>query len=443
MANTSPRRSASPDTPLLPVLQPLAPQADPEGWFGPVKKIALTVFVGVPIFALLAPSLAGRVVWTVLIAGLPLFIVLVGYHRWRRLCPLAFLAQIPARFNRSGKRRAPQWLEEHYYYVAFGVFFVSLWLRLNATNGNGYAIAIFFVILSLAAIAVGFLYTGKTWCNFLCPVSFVEKIYTEPHGLRETANSQCDKCTACKHGCPDINQENGYWKGISSHSKKVVFFAFWGVVFGFYFYYYLQAGTWNYYFSGAWTNEPGVIDSTFLPGHDPKTAGFFFLPWVPRALASLLTLSLFALLSYQVLSRLEAPLGRWLRHRYQDRGEVNIRHVMFSLSSFGAFVTFYIFAGAPTLRRVSWAPHLFGILVVVVATLSLVRRLPRTRKSFAEESVARNVVKRWAWADQQPPGNLREAFWVHTIRLRESEKGYEQLLHTYQEAVRETAADGL
>jgi len=186
---------AAPDAPLLPVLQPGAQEADPERWVGPVGKIALTVFVAVPIFALLVPSLAGRFVWTVLIAGLPLFIVLAGYHRWRRICPLAFFAQIPARFNRSGKRRAPPWLEKNYYYVAFGVFFVSLWLRLNATNGNGYAIAIFFVTLSVAAIAVGFLYTGKTWCNFLCPVSFVEKIYTEPHGLRETANSQCRKCT--------------------------------------------------------------------------------------------------------------------------------------------------------------------------------------------------------------------------------------------------------
>src|SRR5467141_2843537 len=437
MAHTSPRRLAAPDAPLLPVLQPGAQEADPERWVGPVGKIALTVFVAVPIFALLVPSLAGRFVWTVLIAGLPLFIVLAGYHRWRRICPLAFFAQIPARFNRSGKRRAPPWLEENYYYVAFGAFFVSLWLRLNATNGNGYAIAIFFVTLSVAAIAAGFLYTGKTWCNFLCPVSFVEKIYTEPHGLRETANSQCRKCTACKHGCPDINEENGYWSEITSQPKKFVFFAFWGVVFAFYFYYDLQAGTWNYYFGGAWTNEPGVLPTAFLPGHDAKTAGFFFLPLIPRAVASLLTLAFFGFFSYQGLSRLEGPFGRWLQRRNKQTDAARIRHVMLSLSGFAAFLTFYTFAGAPTLRKVPWAPHFFGILVVVVATLSLVRRLPRTRKSFAEESMARNLIKRWAWADQQAPGDLREAFWVHTTRLRESEKGYGQLLRTYREAVRE------
>ena len=109
---------------------------------------------------------------------------------------------------------------------------------LIATNGDGHAIAAFFVVLSLAALLSGMLYTGKTWCNYLCPVSFVEKIYTEPHGLRETSNSQCAKCTACKKSCPDINEENGYWKDIDSRPKRFVYYAFPGLVFGFYFYFY-------------------------------------------------------------------------------------------------------------------------------------------------------------------------------------------------------------
>src|SRR5260370_27861766 len=136
MAHTPLRRLGAPDAPLLPVLPPGALQADPERLVGPVGEIALGVFVAVPIFALLVPSLAGRVVWTVLTSGMPLFIVLVGYHRWRRICPLAFFAQIPARFNPSGKRRAPPWLEKNYYYVALRALFLSLWLRLQATNCN-------------------------------------------------------------------------------------------------------------------------------------------------------------------------------------------------------------------------------------------------------------------------------------------------------------------
>src|SRR6476620_1995591 len=111
----------------------------------------------------------------------------------------------------------------------------SLWLRLVATKGFGYALAIFLVALALLAFATDSVFTGKTWCNYVCPISFVEKIYTEPRNLRPTVNSQCPKCTACKSSCPDINEENGYWKEVLLPAKRHVYFAFPGVVFTFYF----------------------------------------------------------------------------------------------------------------------------------------------------------------------------------------------------------------
>src|SRR6185295_13326697 len=98
------------------------------------------------------------------------------------------------------------------------------------------------------------------------------------------------KCSACKKFCPDINEENGYWKEIGLATKRVVYFAFTGVVFAFYLYYYLQAGSWDYYFGGRWTNEPGLLWSAFRPGPDATSGGFFFFPGVPRALAAAITL---------------------------------------------------------------------------------------------------------------------------------------------------------
>jgi hypothetical protein len=80
---------------------------------------------------------------------------------------VAFLAQLPARFRRSGTRKAGPWLEANYYYVTFSVFFASLWLRLIATNGDGHAISAFFMLLSLSALLFGLLYTGKPWCNYI------------------------------------------------------------------------------------------------------------------------------------------------------------------------------------------------------------------------------------------------------------------------------------
>jgi Cyclic nucleotide-binding domain/4Fe-4S binding domain len=443
MAVATPRNPATP-TRSLPVVGKQPREANVEWWVEPLKWVALAVFVAIPVFAHLhtIEMLAGRIVWTVLVAALPLFIVLVGYHRWRRLCPLAFFAQIPVRLKRPGIKKASPWLEANYYYVSFAVFFFSLWMRLIATNGDGHAISAFFVMIAVAALIFGSFYTGKTWCNYICPLSFIEKIYTEPHGLRETKNSQCTKCTACKKSCPDINEENGYWKEIDSGPKRFIYFAFPGLVFGFYFYYYLQAGDWRYYFDGQWTKQLMVMHWAFLPGHNAETAGFFFWQSVPRAVASILTLAACALLSYFLFSSLERPIGNWLRRRDPEIEASRVRHVMLSIAAATAFITFYTFAGAPTLWRAPWAvPHLFLIVVVLTATLYLARRVRRRQATFAEETLARNVIKRWEWTDK-PPRDLHEAFLLHNIRTRESAKGAAQVLEGYKDAVREALANG-
>jgi hypothetical protein len=185
-----------------------------------------------------------------------------------------------------------------------------------------------------------------------------------------------------------------------------------------------------------------VMHWAFLPGRSAETAGFFFWPWLPRALASILTLGACALLSCFLFAALERPIGSWLKRRDPETDAVRVRHVMFTLAAFTAFVTFYTFAGAPTLWRAPWAvPHLFLIIVLLTATLYLARRLRRRQTTFAEETLARNVIKRWEWADQ-PPRDLHEAFLLHNIRTRESAKGAAQVLEGYKDAVREALANG-
>ena len=289
MAQSATRRAPKqPPAAVPPSLTVTRPSSVPRGlpeqpdaaWVSWLRWTALAVFVAIPPFALLVQRLAGRIVWTVAVASLPLLMVLAGFHRWRRVCPLAFFARLPARLGRPGTRRVAGGLQTSYYFFPVAFFLFSLWVRLIATNGDGTALAAFFVLLSLAAVAVGTVFTGKTWCNFFCPVSFIEKIYTEPRGLRNTPNSQCEKCTACKPACPDINQENGYWKEIRSEPKRFAYYAFPGLVFSFYFYYYLQAGSWDYYFGGSWTNEPGLFLRAFLGGAGSPGggAGFYFWP---------------------------------------------------------------------------------------------------------------------------------------------------------------------
>jgi hypothetical protein len=156
----------------------------------------------------------------------------------------------------------------------------------------------------------------------------------------------------------------------------------------------------------------------------------------------MLTLVVCALLSYLLFSLLERYVEKWLKQRDAEIEAGRVRHVMFTITAVTAFITFYTFAGAPTLWRAPWAvPHLFLIIVVLTATLFLARRVRRRQGAFAEETLARNVIKRWEWTDK-PPKDLHEAFLLHTIRTREGAKGGVQVLEVYKDAVREALANG-
>lgn len=408
-----------------------------------MRRAALVVFAGLIACGVLMPHLAGRLTWTVAIALLPLFFVVAGYHRWRRICPLAFVAELPSRAGWAGRRRAGRWLQAHAYHVAFGIFVVSLWLRLVATNGDGLAIAAFLVGISVAALLTGVIYTGKTWCNYFCPVSFVEKLYTEPRGLYETPNSQCATCTACRPACPDINQENSYWKDVLAPARRDVFYAFPGVVLAFYAFYFLQSGTWAYYFDGGWTAEPGIARTAFRPGVDALTAGFYFWPEVPRAVAAAATLTFGGFASAMAFSLLERWLAPALRARHVVSDHAGVRSVLFALAAFTAFVSFYSFAGAPTLGLVPGLTNVFLVTVVVAATLALRRRIGRRPDTFAEETLARRILADWRWDDTPPPRDLREAYLIHTFKSRSSQEAREQLVALYRTAVRDALDSGV
>ncbi|HUQ33191.1 MAG TPA: hypothetical protein VM095_13805, partial [Pyrinomonadaceae bacterium] len=75
MAVATPRNPATP-TRNLPVMGKPR-EADVEGWIEPLRWVALIVFIAVPAFAhmQMVEAVSGRIVWTVVVAALPLFIV--------------------------------------------------------------------------------------------------------------------------------------------------------------------------------------------------------------------------------------------------------------------------------------------------------------------------------------------------------------------------------
>jgi ferredoxin len=368
-----------------------------------------------------------RIIWNVGVAALPLGIVLAGYHAWRRVCPLAFFATLGQRLNRPGKRKAGEWLGRHHLDVQLGLLAAALAFRLLAANEAPWALAALFAAVIAAALATGFLCTGKTWCNHLCPVGLVEKLYLEPTQLRPpAANSQCATCTACKKNCPDIDLEQAYWKEADLPARRRAYHLWPGLVAGYFLYPWLATGSWGAFGSSAWSPAGGA-PSPFSPG-------LFFLPWLPRILAVPAALAASALVGAGAIRLLEAALRRG------GSEDSQARHRAMALAAFTGFLLFYAFAGRAVLGLLpEWLGDLLGVSVAVAATLVLVFRWQRTETDFVQEKFARGLLKRWEWGEAPATGRLGDLYLIHHERTQQKEAR----LSAYKATVRDLLADGV
>ena len=143
------------------------------------RWVAVGLYVALVAFALLSP-LAPRVFWTMAMPVLPLGIVLFGVYRWRSACPVAAIGQAGAKLAPTrAHKRIPRWLREHGMTVSMGVLVLCLTLRHVATNGDHLALGLFLIALPMLAIAVNARFGGRAFCQYICPVGAVERIYTD------------------------------------------------------------------------------------------------------------------------------------------------------------------------------------------------------------------------------------------------------------------------
>lgn len=328
------------------------------------RIVRVAMVVGYLGLALAAPFVSGvpRLFWTLLLPMLPLGIVLAGFHRFRRVCPIASLSSLGAQLA-SPRARAPRWMRAHPMGLAFGILLVSLTLRLVATNGDPWALGGFLLGLAALAVVVGGTSGGRSFCHYVCPVGVVERIYTDdaPAVIPSTTASPCSPCSGCVSACADIDRDKSFRRSVLRPDRRWVTFAFPGVVLAFYAYYALRAGTFEAYFDGRWTDQ--VADVELISG-----PGFFFAPSVPAWLAAFGTLVAAGALS----ALLFAALERLLPARLDARAR---RRVALAAASFSAFNLFYLFAGAPTLRLIPGATRAVAAAAAVVATLVIVHRL--------------------------------------------------------------------
>ncbi|MCB9634754.1 MAG: hypothetical protein H6721_21725 [Sandaracinus sp.] len=340
---------------------------------GGIRVVSLLGYLGVIAAAFVAP-VTPRVFWTVIMPLVPLAFVVAGFHVWRRTCPIATVGSLGARLHRG--RALPGGWRRRGLYVAFVALIVTLVARLVATNGDGPALGLFLAGLGLAAVVTNAWGGGRSFCHHLCPVGVVERIYTDDAPRAEQQASRCTRCTGCAPACADLDQSKAFARARDDEARRVVAYAFPGVVLAFYAYYALREGTWEAYFDGRWTEAPLAMGRVMGPG-------FHHAPAVPAVAAAAITLVSFAAISFGFFAMLERALApRWTDRRVR-RGR------MLAFASFAAFNLFYLFAGAPTLRLVPGLARGVAFLVPVVATLVLAHRLRPSSEAKAATADSR------------------------------------------------------
>jgi hypothetical protein len=368
-------------------------------------------------------------IWWAMIVPSGIFILLVlGHEFWRRICPLSFLSQIPRALGIQRKRKVVNpvtqevryelvtigensWLGKNHLYVQSVLFFLGLWLRIMAVNGDRPSLGYFLIFTIVCAILVGYLYAGKSWCQYFCPMAPVQMIYTGPRSLLgskahttpkpsvtqsmcRTVDSKTGKeqsaCVGCKLPCIDIDAEKTYWQELRKPGRRLMQYGYLGMVIAFYLYYYLYSGNWDYYFTGSWTHERDVLSRIFdtgfyIQGHAIGIPKLFAVPITYGVLFSItLVLGL-------ILEKLYRRYTVW---RKKPVSAEQAQHVAFTLFTAISFWAFFSYGARPSLNRLPTYPLLgFNALIVLVGAIWLYRTLSRTHAQYNRESMATSLRK--------------------------------------------------
>jgi hypothetical protein len=377
-----------------------------------------------------APYPLGTTIFWGAVVPSAIFILLVfGHELWRRICPLSFLSQIPRALGwqrqtqkrnfKSGEIRRQlarvspdSWLARHYPALQFSWLFLGLCGRILFFNADRLVLAGWLLFTIAAAVAVGWLYGGKAWCQYFCPMAPVQAIYSTPGGLLGSrahmsdtpiTQSMCrtldgggeeqSACVACQKPCIDIDAERMYWERLQSPAFRFERYGYVGLVVGYFFYYYLYAGNWDYYFSGAWVRQSDQLTQLLSPGL------FLFgqpLP-LPRLVAVPLVLGLFTWLGWLGGRAIEAWMRRRARRQGSEPDNILIRHRVFLAATFLVFNIFFLFAGRPLLLLTpAWVQYLFDMALVATSSLWLVRNWHRSPALYSRENLSERFRKQLA-----------------------------------------------
>jgi hypothetical protein len=337
-------------------------------------------------------AVAPRIFWGMTVPNAIFFVLVFGHEAWRRICPLYFLSQLPRALGIGPRQPVDpdSWLARNHLYVQFGLLFFGLCCRILFINSDRVLLGLFLLGTIALAMTIVYRYGGRSWCHYFCPFGLVQLVFTGPRGLLDSkakpevnngiTQSMCrsidaygeeqSACVGCKSPCLDIDSDRAYWDQLSHQpGRRWVQYGYFGLVTGYVVYYKLYAGSFDYYYSGIWNREVGPLKHLW-------DAGFYLYGEaiaIPKIFAAPLTLAVFSLLFYLVGLVVERRYRRGLR-QWSDRPIVLAKHRMFTLVTFLAFNTFFLYGGQPELRLMPhWVQYLAHSTTMFVSTLWLIR----------------------------------------------------------------------
>lgn len=164
------------------------------------------------------PDATLRVLWYAVIPVLPA-VFLVNPALWRNMCPLATLNTVPGARSRGLKldARMLRWTPA----VGLALLLVLVPARRFLFNMDGRALALVILAVALLALILGFVFDRKAgFCNSICPVLPVEKLYGQSP-LARVQNAHCPSCSLCTtRGCLDLAPHKAAQQALGS-SRKV------------------------------------------------------------------------------------------------------------------------------------------------------------------------------------------------------------------------------
>jgi len=348
-----------------------------------------------------------RIFWGMIVPSAIMILLVFGHETWRRICPLYFLSQIPRALGLNPRLniRKNRWLTQNHLYLQFTLLFIGLNCRILFINSARTVLGLFLLLTILSAITVVFLYGGRSWCHYVCPFGIVQTVFTGPRGLlgsqahtvgrHSIPQSECrtfdpkkgkekSACIGCKSACIDKDAEKSYWNYLSHPGRKLVQYGYLGLVIGYFIYYGLYSGNFDYYFSGDWVHEPNQLAQLLQPGF------YLFhqqIP-IPKLVACPLTLGLSVVMSCLICTKVEKAYRASLRRHNPSISREQVLHRVFSICTFLAFNIFFIYGGRPEILRLPLSVQLmFNGFVAVVSSLWLYRTWNRSAEQYNRESL--------------------------------------------------------